>query len=165
MVDAGLGFWQVEGPRRGYVVVSPAAPGGRLFFNEGAGYLSEFLDRLRDLYRVAGGKFHLTGISNGGLSAFRAAIDRPELGHSLTVLPGFPSDQADMAHLGRLVGIHITMLVGARDRRWIDRMEATADELARLGADVQYVIVPEAGHVIRSLAGAGSARLFNLIEN
>ncbi len=111
MVEAGLGFWQDEGPRRGYVVVSPAAPGGRLFFQDGAEYLTEFLDRLGEVYDVAGGKFHLTGISNGGLSAFRAAIDRPELVHTLTVLPGFPPAEADMARLGRLVGIHITMLV------------------------------------------------------
>jgi predicted esterase len=164
MVEAGLGFWQDEGPRRGYVVVSPAAPGGKLFFNDGAAYLAEFLEQLGERYDVAGGKFHLTGISNGGLSAFRAAIDRPELFHSLTVLPGFPPAPEDMARLDRLLGIHITMVVGARDRQWIDRMEAAADELARLGADVQYVMVPEAGHVIRSLAGTGSARLFNLIE-
>ncbi len=135
-----------------------------MFFRDGAPYLSEFLDRLLGLFPVDGGKVHLTGISNSGLSAFRAAIDRPELFHSLTVLPGFPPDQADMARLARLVGIHITMLVRARDTQWIDRMEAAAVELARLGADVQYVIVPEAGHVIRSVAGAGSARLFNLIE-
>ena len=164
MVEAGLDFWRDEGPRRGYVVVSPAAPSGRRFFSDGAEYLPELLDHLRGLFRVAGGKFHLTGIGSGGLSAFRAAIDRPELFHSLTVLPGFPPVQADMARLARLVGLRITMLVGGRDTHAIERMEATAVELERLGAEVHYEVVPGAGHVIRSLAGADNARLFDLIE-
>ena len=120
--------------------------------------------RRRDLYDVAGGKFHLTGISNGGLSAFRAAIDRPERFHTLTVLPGFPPASGDMGRLDRLVGLHITMLVGGRDTRWVERMEAAAIELGRLSAEVHFEVVPGAGHVIRSLAGADNARLFDLIE-
>jgi hypothetical protein len=35
-------------------------------------------------------------------------------------------------------------------------MAATADELTRLGGDVHYDVVPGAGHVIRSLAGAAT---------
>src|SRR5438105_4825045 len=38
--------WAAEAQRRGYIVVIPAAPNGRLFFQEGARVFPAFLDQL-----------------------------------------------------------------------------------------------------------------------
>ena len=92
-VDAGLGrYWEAEALERGWVVVSPVAPGGQLFFEGSERYLPELLDSVATGVRPEGGYYHLAGISNGGLSAFKVANENPELFRSLLVLPGHPPD-------------------------------------------------------------------------
>ena len=94
MVSAGLdAFWEVEGTKRGYVVVSPAAPAGELFMREGRRHIAPFLDHVRATYRIAGGKLDLVGVSNGGLSAFAAALDNPDAFKTITVVPGLSAGQ------------------------------------------------------------------------
>src|SRR5580658_8464389 len=50
--------WQPEAERRGYIVFVPAAPNGRLFFEEGAGVFPEFLDKLLAEYKIRDNKFN-----------------------------------------------------------------------------------------------------------
>ncbi len=165
MVSAGLdAYWESEGTRRGFVVVSPAAPPGELFMRDGRRHIAPFLDHIRSTYRVAGGKLHLAGISNGGLSAFAAAIDHPDAFQTITVVPGFPPSGDDFGELGRLNGLKINMVVGENDGGWTDRMAATQAELERLGIDSTYRIIAGEGHFIRSLMGNRSAELFDQIE-
>ena len=157
MVEAGLSVWEREGRARGYIVASPVAP-GELYFQSAARYLPELLDHLGATYAVDAADIHVSGISNGGLSAFVAALANPERFRSITVLPGFPFDGAA---LGDLAGLRITMFVGERDASWRIRMDGAAAALRAFGADVHYEVVPGAGHVIRSLS---PARLFDLME-
>ena len=164
MVEAGLPYFEAEGVRRGYIVVSPAAPARLVFFRGGASFFPEFLEFLSQEYNVAGGKFHLTGIFNGGLSAFRAALDRPDLFHTLTVLPGFPPAPGDEALIAGLAGITITMFAGETDTGWVTRMDKAAASMRAAGLDVHYEVVLGAGHVVRALAGADNARMLDLIE-
>ena len=165
MVRAGLdAYWEAEGTGRGFVVVSPAAPSGQLFMGSGRRFIAPFLDHIRTTYRVAGGKIHLTGVSNGGLSAFAAAIDNPHAFQTLTVIPGYPPSREDFAALDRLDGVRINMFVGGNDGGWLDSMATTQAELERLGLDSSYEVVPAEGHFVRSLTGANSARLFDQIQ-
>jgi hypothetical protein len=162
MVVAGVdGYWGREGQNRGWVVISPIAPEGVLFFNGSERLLPEFLDRIAALYPPEGGKFHLAGISNGGISAFRIAVAQPERFHSLTAVPGFPQT-ADFDKLEQLTAIPIALFVGESDASWVERMEATAAELDRLGGQVSLEIVPNEGHVIQSLNGG--KRLYDILE-
>lgn len=163
MVDAGLnGYWAEEAGRRGWIVVSPAAPGGQLFFQGAEKLIPEFLDGITAEYSPQGGKFHVAGISNGGISAFRVALDEPQRVHSLLVLPGFPRGEADFQRLDELIDIPVAMFVGEHDTTWIPGMEATAETLTNLGGTVSLEIVPGEGHVIQSLTGA---ELFDLLES
>ena len=162
MVEAGLRFWEGEGARRGYVVVSPVAPRQGLYFQGGAPYIADIFAEISNRYNVAGGKVHVGGISKGGLSAFHAAAAFPELIRTITVLPGFPAVGNQV--LERLKDVPLIMFAGERDRGWIKRMDATAAEMRRLGGEVHYEIVPNEGHVIQSLAGRNASRLFDLIE-
>ncbi|MCB8980511.1 MAG: hypothetical protein H6657_24120 [Ardenticatenaceae bacterium] len=152
MVNAGMDYWAEVGQERGWVVVSPVAPGGVLFFDGSEKYMPEFLQRIEALYPLEGGQFHLAGISNGGISSFRIATMMPEKFASLTAVPGFPQP-FDFEQLAKLTQIPVTLFVGENDTSWVERMTATADELERLGGQVSLTVVPNEGHVIRSLTG------------
>ena len=165
MVNAGLSsYWEAEGARRGFIVVSPAAPDGRLFYRGGEAEIPSFLTHVRATLPIAG-PFHVAGISNGGLSAFRVALANPDLFQSITVLPGFPPSEAEFGQLGRLHGLTINMFVGERDTGWRDNMEVAAREFERLGLDTHFEVLPNEGHVLQTIAGARATRLFDRIEN
>ena len=163
MVEAGLGYWQAEGQKRGWVVVSPIAPDGVLFFQGSEALLPEFMDGIAARVRVENGRFHLAGVSNGGISAFRITLNEPERFRSMLVVPGLPGTDDDFARLDRLVDLPVAMFVGENDTTWLARMQATKEELRRLGADVSLEIVPGEGHVIQSL-GDG-ARFFDFFDS
>jgi dipeptidyl aminopeptidase/acylaminoacyl peptidase len=90
MVEVGLDLYWAAGPPRGWVVIRPAAPGGQLFFEGSESLVGEFLDTVGRTYRPEGGTYHLVGVSNGGISAFRVATADPGRFRSLLVAPGFP---------------------------------------------------------------------------
>jgi hypothetical protein len=50
-----------EAETRGYIVVAPAAPGGQLFFQDGARIIPEFLKMILADYKIRDGKFHTCG--------------------------------------------------------------------------------------------------------
>ena len=152
-VDAGLDrYWEAEALSRGWAVVSPAAP-GELFFEGAERYLPELLDDVRRFVEPEGGAFHLAGISNGGLSAFRIALDEPELFRSLLVLPGFPPRAEDFDRLDELVDIPVALYVGENDSDWRAEAERTAAELERLGGEVTLVVSPGEGHILGKVTG------------
>ena len=96
MVDSGLQrYWGAEARRRGYIVVSPAASNGKLFFEDGARIFPEFLDMILREYKVQGGKMHIGGFSNGGISAFHIASLYPKYFWSVTALPGILDDASE----------------------------------------------------------------------
>src|SRR5579863_5086915 len=115
MVDAGLNrYWGAEAKRRGYIIVSPAAPGGQLFFENGARIFPEFLDMILREYKVQGGRMHIAGFSNGGISAFHVASLYPKYFWSVTGFPGLLND-ASTPKLEALKPMCIYMHVGGRD--------------------------------------------------
>jgi pimeloyl-ACP methyl ester carboxylesterase len=161
MVEAGLSYWEAEAAERGWIVVSPIAPNFTLFFRGSESYIPEFLSRIGEQYRPEGGKFHVGGISNGGISAFSVAIGNPDLVHSVVVLPGYPLDGFDQDDLANLKEIPVAMFVGENDGAWVSRMETAEQTLLDLGAWVTLEIKAGEGHVIRSLSGE---QLFDLLE-
>ncbi len=164
MVDAGLeSYWQAGALADGWVVVSPVAPEGQLFFQGAESLLPEFLLRIATQYPLEGGKFHLSGVSNGGISAFRIAGTNPEFFHSLLALPGYPNSSEDKANLEKLIDIPVMLFVGANDTGWIGPMRETAAALKALGGTATLEIVPDEGHFIRTLIGGET--LFALLES
>ncbi|MCB0192131.1 MAG: hypothetical protein KDJ65_09315 [Anaerolineae bacterium] len=164
MVTWGLsGYWQAEAQRRGWIVISPAAPNGILFFKGSEVLIPEFLDQVTADYMPEGDKIHLAGISNGGISAFRVALNNPDRFHSLTVLPGFPPTNHDMEQLPKLKAMPVTMFVGEHDIDWVDKMAASESDLMEAGGQVSFDIVRGEGHVIQSLVGG--RELFDLLDS
>lgn len=156
-------YWADQAIKRGWIVLSPVAPGGQLFFQGSETLIPQFLERTSEMYRPEGGKYHIAGVSNGGISAFRVALQNPDKTQSLLVLPGFPRTPEEFQKLETLKDIPVAMFVGEQDSSWVATMQATEEELSRLGGNVSLEIVPGEPHVIRSLVG-GEA-LFDLLES
>jgi predicted peptidase len=162
MVSWGLiEYWRAEAIARNWIVVSPVAPSGRLFFEGSETLIPQFLAGIAEKYHPEGGKFHIGGISNGGRSGFRIAVEYPELFHSLMVLPGYPDEQ-DFEKLANLRNMPVTMFVGEFDIEWIAPMQRVETMLTELNGQVSLEIVPREDHVIQQLLGG--KHLFDLLE-
>lgn len=162
MVQAGFDlYWGDAARLDDWVVVSPAAPGTTLYFEGAERLIPEFLDRVAATYPPEGGKFHIAGVSNGGLSAFRIALNHPERFHSLITLPGFPRTDDDFARLDSLTDIPVAMFVGEQDTGWLTEMKRTEQVLSELGGTVSLEIATGEGHVIQSIRGHELFALLN----
>jgi len=161
VVEATLNtVWAATARARGWIVISPVAPNGMLFIDDAAPLIPELLDRIQADYKTEGGKVHLAGISNGGISAFRAIVDNPTRFGSLTVLPGFPYSDNETRKLSALKGIPVAMFVGEHDD-WLPVMQHTKATLDGLGVKSTLTIVPGDGHMLRSLT---SATVFDVLD-
>lgn len=152
--------WRDEAERRGYIVVSPAAPDEGLFFQGGDVVFPAFLDELRERYRIVDGKFHIAGISNGGASAFHIAASYPEYFLSVTGLPGY-LPYLTTEKIDALTDLCIFMHVGERDHDWVETMMWQAQQLTDAGATLRFWVEKGQNHVMDSLKGPGAARLFD----
>ena len=155
--------WRPEAEKRGYIVVIPAAPNGVLFFEGSEKIFPEFLKQILAEYKIQDGKFHIAGISNGGISAFHVAASHPEYFLTLSGLPGYLIDPTP-ARIAAISKLCINMYVGELDSGWREDMSAQAKELQAKGLKVHFTVEPGQNHVMRTLEGAGSARLFDNFE-
>lgn len=163
-VDGTLeGNWKDQAETRGYIVVIPAAPGGRLFFEGGEKVFPEFFNKILSDYNVLDKKFHIAGVSNGGISAFHIAAMYPQYFWSVTGLPGF-LPQATPQRVKALSSLCINMYAGELDPDWAQEEAAQAQGFRAAGMKVEIAVEKGQGHVMRTLTGAGAARLFDQFE-
>ena len=155
--------WRAEAERRGYIIVSPAAPGGRLFFDDGAQVFPAFLDQILRDYKVQDGKLHIAGASNGGLSAFHIASLYPKYFLSVLGYPGFLPEPTQAA-IDALKPLCIYMYVGERDLGWLRETERQVAQFRNKGFHILYSLEKDQEHGIRTLSGPGSSRLFENLE-
>ena len=148
--------------QRGWVVITPAAPGRVLFFQGSEQYIPEFLDQLAWI-KPEDGRYHIAGVSNGGRSTFRIATLDPERFASVLVFPGFPDGPTDADSLADLAKLPIAMFVGGEDPGWIEPMTTTADTLESLGGTVTLDIRDGEGHIMRSLSDG--VDIFNFLDS
>jgi poly(3-hydroxybutyrate) depolymerase len=145
-VDAGLShYWAPEAERRGYIVVSPAAPTDQLFFENSDRIFPEFLDMILRDYKVQGGRLHVAGASSGGVSAFHVASLYPQYFWSVTVFPGYLDDTTDPI-VEALRPICIYMHVGDRDDDWGRAMKQQYDMFKARGYSAVLFVEEDQGH-------------------
>ena len=156
--------FRAEAERRGYIVVAPAAPNGDLFFEDGARIFPEFLNKVRQEYKIAGGKFHVAGPSDGGIAAMHVAAANPDYFLSVTAFPGYlwqPTDKKLLA----LAKMCVYLYVGENDEyRWHDEMQREVKFLQGRGTVAKYSEEKGQPHRIETLAGASASRLFDGFE-
>jgi predicted esterase len=144
-------------------VFVPAAPGGHLFYEEGARIFPEFLEQLLKNYKIRDRKFHIAGMSNGGRSAFSIAASYPQYFLSVTGFPGYLPDPTDQ-RVAALAKLCLNMHVGEFDSGWRQQMEQQASVFRSSGMTVRMTVEKGQNHVIGTLIGEGSARLFDEID-
>ena len=155
--------WREQAERLGYIVIVPAAPNGRLFFEGGAKVFPEFLTKVLGDFKILDGKFHIAGVSNGGLSAFHIASSYPEYFWSVTGLPGYLPDASPVR--GRaLAKMCIYMYAGEMDTDWLESEREQALQFRAQGFIVEFSEEKGQGHVMRTLEGSGAVRLFKQFE-
>jgi poly(3-hydroxybutyrate) depolymerase len=155
--------WAAEAERRGYIVIVPAAPRGELFFEGGARIFPQFVERMLKDYRIKDGKFHIAGMSNGGLSAFHIAAAYPQFFWTVTGFPGYLPDETPQ-RVTALAKMCINMHVGELDTGWLEAMQEQAKQFRAKGYTVSFTVEKGQSHVIGTLTGDGAARLFDEIE-
>ena len=155
--------WQAEADRRGYVVISPAAPGDNLFFEGGDVVFPAFLDMIRKDYKVSG-KIHIAGHSNGGLSAFHIAAKYPAYFSTVTGYPGLYED-IQGAPQSRLKPLCLYMHAGSLDLEWSTAMRRQADEMKADGYRIKFTLEPGQTHRLKAAEINLSKRLFDEIES
>src|ERR1700730_17954385 len=155
--------WWPQVDRRGYIVVVPEAPGGRMFVGEGARIFPEFLERLLGEYKIRDRKFHIAGMSNGGGRAFHIAAMYPQYFLSVTGFPGYLPD-ATPERVAALAKMCIFMHVGELDDGWPEEMPRQSASFLSQGLTVRFTVENGQSHRLDTLAGDGAARLFNQFE-
>ena len=156
--------WRDEAERRGYIVVLPAAPDGVLFFEGGERIIPEFLDKIFHDYKILDNKFHIAGISNGGISAFHIAAMHPQHFISITAFPGFLPEPTDV-RVQAISKLCINMHVGEFDQLgWTGDIQQQASELKKKGLNVRFTIEKGQPHRLDTFAGNGAKRLFEEFE-
>ena len=156
--------FQAEAERRGYIVIAPAAPDGRLFFEDGARIFPEFLKMILADYRIEGGKFHIAGPSNGGIASFHVAAANPQYFLSVTAFPGYMW-HPNPARLETISQMCVFMYVGENDEyMWHNEMKREAEWLRAKGTIARYTVERGQPHRIDTLAGERASRLFEGFE-
>lgn len=131
---------------QGWVVVIPIAPDGNLFFRGSERYLPLLMDKVESEMSLYRGRFHLFGVSNDGISAFRVATLNPERFQSITVLPGWPKP-ADEKRLANILHIPLNFLVGEEDPPWRAKAETFWTKILEVGGEATLEIIPGEGHM------------------
>lgn len=155
--------WREQAENLGYIVIVPAAPNGDLFFEEGDRVFPAFIVKLLGDFKILQNKFHIAGVSNGGLSAFHIASLYPQYFWSVTGLPGF-LDDATPDHVRALAKMCIYMYAGEMDTGWLRSEEQQAAKFKSQEFIVEFSEEKGQGHVMRTLEGPGAARLFKQFE-
>ena len=156
--------FQAEAEKRGYIVVSPAAPDGDLFFEEGDRIFPDFLKMILAEYKIQGGKFHIAGVSNGGIASMHIAGAYPQYFRSVTAFPGYLWEPT-RAKLDGMSKLCVFMYVGENDEyRWHDEMKAEVEYLRAKGTVARYTVEKGQPHRLDTLAGANAKRLFEGFE-
>jgi poly(3-hydroxybutyrate) depolymerase len=152
--------FRAEAEKRGYIVVAPAAPDGQLFFQGGDRIFPEFLKMILEDYKIQDNKFHIAGVSNGGIAALHVAAANPQYFSSVTAFPGYMWEPS-AAKLQAISKMCVFMYVGEQDPyMWHGEMKKEAEFLRSNGTVARYSVEKDQPHRLDTLAGTNAGRLF-----
>lgn len=141
LIDA---YWDVAAPAGGYAVVGVEAYGPGLE-DRAEPVMAAVLGWIDANVAEGANNIVMTGASAGGVGVFHAALAAPERVGGIIAMPGRYTGGATLAPLA---GLPVWMMVGEHDANWVDRSQATADQLEAAGAEVEHEVLPNQGHVL-----------------
>ncbi len=153
MAILGVKNWLDYFSDKQLIVITPIAPKGKMFFRGAEQVLPEFMQHITEKYAIKNKRFYLLGVSNGGISAFRAATLYPEWFNSLTVVPGYPS-QPDNKRLEKLKDIPVTLIVGEYDGGWLSNSQKAHQQLNALGSNSKLITIAKEDHFMHARLSA-----------
>ncbi len=143
-------YWGEAAATRGWIVVSPATPEGGFGTDGGRELLTGLLTAMRMHFKVEGDRIHVAGAGDSASDAFRCAIEHADACRSLTVFPGFASDD-DREHLDRLASVRVNLFVGEKDGDYLEMVKATQQQLEKHRVASKLEVVEGSGRQIRDL--------------
>ena len=118
-------IWQPVAESRGWVIVSPAEPDERFFwqdtwlYGEGAEiHFPGFLEHLANTYAVDNSDFHIVEVGHDGDGAVACVLSAPEEFASVTLIPYFSSDENRFRQLAEMPNIHTSVLLSDQAGYW-----------------------------------------------
>ena len=137
-------YWDADAPQAGYVIIGVEIYGPRLQ-TLAVEIMPALLEWLASKYPSAVDDVVLSGVSNGGVGIFFAALATPDRIHGLI---GMPGRYIGSESLSSLSDVPVWLLVGELDTSTIPWSQATFDSLTAVGAPVKMDIVPGQGHIL-----------------
>lgn len=123
-----------------FIVLSPQCPDGQWW---NSNLLKGMIDDVLANYNVDKSRVYLTGLSMGGFGAWDLAMAYP--GYFAAIAPICGGGNPFLAF--HLKDIPVWVFHGKKDNSVPEQQSATMVEaLKKIGADVQYTVLPEGGH-------------------
>ena len=117
--------WQPVAQSRGWVIVSPAEPNERFFWQDKSLYgkgaethFPGFLEHLEKTYRVGNPNFHMVEIGHDGDGAVACVLTETDKFSSVTLVPHFSREGKRMRLLGQKPNIRTTILLSDQVHYW-----------------------------------------------
>jgi predicted esterase len=90
----------------------------------------------------------LIGHSMGGVGAYRLGLLKPDYFQALVILAG-PLDAGFLEQMDKFRNQNLFLVTGARDKaEWVSDSRAAVEKLTAVGANLEYIELPEAGHYL-----------------
>jgi len=152
----------LQATRRGYVVIVPYGP-PRALTGRALDALPAFLRRLRDEFRVRGGKFDVMGASAGGITALELAVRVPGELRTIIAYPGYLPDPSPK-ELENLAKLCPQIYVGSHDRQFRRQLERNLRRFEQAGVLVHSEILDGVGHDFGSFEPERARWLLDRLE-
>lgn len=138
-----------------FVVISPQCPDGEWWNSY---LLKSMIDDVMANYNVDKSRVYLTGLSMGGYGAWDLAMAYP--GYFAAIAPICGGGNPMLAF--QLKNIPVWVFHGKKDDAVPEQQSAAmVDALKKIGADVEYTVLPEGGHVDAWVYAYDKAGLFD----
>jgi len=138
-----------------FVVVSPQCPEDE-YWN--VFLLKKMIDDVLQNYNIDKSRVYLTGLSMGGYGAWELAINYPNYFAAIAPICG----GGNPAFVSQLKDIPVWVFHGKKDDAVPEQQSAEMVEaLKKIGANVEYTILPEGRHVDTWVYAYGEAGLFD----
>ena len=118
-------IWQPVAEKTGWLIVSPAEPDERYFWQDkslygkgGETHFSGFLAHLSRIFNVSNGKFHMVSLGHNGDGAVACVLAAPDKFSSVTLVPYFDPDVDQMRLLGQKPDIRTKVFLSDQVNYW-----------------------------------------------